>query len=332
MLKPIVQGVAYCAVRMNSYVGLLLLALQSLMRPGHKLLHASVVGLILRDLIPAYGASRWTDARLLEELGSLPVVISLTSTSQRVIHTKSTLSSLCSQNVPFKYEVILVEEPSQPFPPELELDCAKIVRIPVDVGPASKIVGALHYEIPEDTIILYVDDDRLWHNNLLRSAVQASLMNPDSVTAGEPSTLLPSGRTLLFPLGFDIPVAEFGVVVRRKFLTGLEPYLRRVFLRESACWRADDLTLAAFYHSKAIPIQAAPWTLRESWPSDAAKQELPLGKLSDALHLQPGGNEHAYSQCAPVLPVNLLWWGVTNAMGSLVCGALLLVSVKDALH
>ena len=327
------QGVAYCALRMNSLVVCLaLLVLQSLMWSGHKLLHFAVVLLILRDLAPTYGASRWTDARLLEELGSVQVVISLTSTTQRVVHTKATLSSLCSQNVPFQYEVILVEQPSQPFPPELELDCSKIVQVPEDLGSASKVAGLLHYETPEDTIILYLDDDRLWHQDLLRSAVQAALMNPDSVTAGQPSTLLPSGKTLLFPLGFDIPVAEFGVVVRRRFLTGLEPYLRRVFLRESACRRADDLTLAAFYHSKAIPIQAAPWTLREAWPSEISKRELPLGKLSDALHLQPGGNERAYTQCAPVLPVNLWWWGIANAVGSLACGALLLVSIKNALY
>lgn len=63
-------------------------------------------------------------------------------------------------------------------------DIAKIVRIEQDYGPLTKMYGALYYEKNPNTIIISLDDDCIYPNNLISYLVGLSKKEPNVAICG----------------------------------------------------------------------------------------------------------------------------------------------------
>ena len=104
-------------------------------------------------------------------------VISLTTTPKRIAHIRPVLESLCAQTK--KPDAIYLAAPAEgllrtgekyEIPGWLkDMPQVTLVQDVQDYGPATKLMGALFSETDPSTRILYVDDDMLYHPELLSS-------------------------------------------------------------------------------------------------------------------------------------------------------------------
>jgi hypothetical protein len=199
-------------------------------------------------------------------------VISLTTTPKRIAHIRPTLESLCAQTK--KPDAIYLAAPAEGLlrtgekydvPGWLkELPQVTLVQDVQDYGPATKLMGALHMEKDPNTHILYVDDDMLYHPELLSSlsqcAVYAALgfrglgVTPDNRSLAPFFVMSKAAAELKIPF-MAVPVLEgyAGVLVRRDMLDLLElasilktPGAPKEFLN-------DDIVISAYLASRRIP-------------------------------------------------------------------------------
>src|SRR5665647_1084483 len=118
------------------------------------------------------------------------VVATLTTLPDRYDTTVRTLNNLMNQThkldniyltLPYKAKRLnkLYPEPTQ----EMK-QLATIIRVPEDYGPLCKLYGALVSENDTNTIIISVDDDCIYPDNLVSSLISHSKNHPNAAICG----------------------------------------------------------------------------------------------------------------------------------------------------
>lgn len=117
------------------------------------------------------------------------VIVTLTTIPSRIDLIGPTIQSLLRQTVrPAEIRLCLPEWSERErcayvVPPWLRQLCQVKIVSCNDEGPATKFIATL-ISVPADTLVVVVDDDRIYHPRLLEEFARLTEHNPDEVIAG----------------------------------------------------------------------------------------------------------------------------------------------------
>lgn len=115
-----------------------------------------------------------------------PLFLSLTTRPERLSsdHFKKVYTSLKVQTLPF-YKLIInlsVKEFTYTIPDYLVQDESVVLNETASCGPCTKLVGSIDI-IPDNAIVIILDDDIVMRPNFIHSLYTSYLLNPDKVTS-----------------------------------------------------------------------------------------------------------------------------------------------------
>jgi hypothetical protein len=119
-----------------------------------------------------------------------------------------------------------------------------------DVGPISKLLPTLALEEHPETLIVILDDDNRYPNELLERMMQACQEFPDTVHAN---------RIWLFDGELNIAEGWGGVGIRRGLVDRLlfQDFVHHA-IQHHDCYRSDDLVMSYFFRLCNIPVKRCP--------------------------------------------------------------------------
>lgn len=242
------------------------------------------------------------------------VVLSMTTVPHHILHLQETIDSLARQTLPASRIVINVPVGRHGrtgrmyhVPPYLAQDRRVTVNRCVDHGPLTKLLPTLGLETDPDTIIITVDDDKVYHADMVRTLAWHMLRSSGDRVAfgmcGWSFLSVPTARAVVpvyvpwmmrgqYGRRVDVLQAVCGNAYRRSYFHDAVS-LSRV---PDACYTTDDIFIAGYLHQHAdvfsvvIPNarhmepQAASWVRDQSrenasWALSAFNQDAYSDKL-----------------------------------------------------
>src|SRR6266403_405962 len=225
-----------------SSVLVILIALRfTLLRPGVRKRRQQV-----RFIRETLAANRALDNRRL--------IASLSTVPDRINNLGPTIRSLLKQTRPPDEIVLAIPEFSlrerRPYvvPKYItRLPRVRVLRCTEDWGPATKFIGAIQDELAagrEDTLIMVVDDDRLYPRDALETYLYYSEQLPDSA-------LCFRGAAMPSSLDWDDAKMIYGKDLREPrpvaVITGCGSYLVRARFFDRSLWDYSGAPSVAFY-------------------------------------------------------------------------------------
>ena len=209
------------------------------------------------------------------------VVVSLTTLPDRYHNLYKTLKILDNQTK--KPDAIYLTVPRvakrlnkkyPPIPKKIKKLCT-IVKSDVDYGPICKIYGALVSEKDPNTMIITVDDDCIYQDNLIETLVHYSNLRPNAAITST-GVLLGAGVSLFAinstidmckpyesVLGFNIPIdgravdivqGVTGVLYKRGFFPTFNNLYKDLlhYTEDIDLFKSDDIVLSGYLSKKGI--------------------------------------------------------------------------------
>lgn len=203
------------------------------------------------------------------------IVVSLTTLPDRYDNLHITLKNLHQQTI--KLDAIYLTLPyvakrlNQTYPPlpkKMKKLCT-VVRCEEDYGPICKIYGALVSEKDPNTIIITIDDDCIYPDNLVELLVEKSKIRPDAAITGM-GILVGSGVALFAInsnlkeckpfepiLGFNVPVdgraidvvqGVSGVLYKRGFFPNKKDIYTKLlhYTKDIDLFKSDDIVISGY--------------------------------------------------------------------------------------
>ena len=116
----------------------------------------------------------------------IPIYLTLTTRPERVIsdHFRKVFNSLKNQTLPFDKLILnlSIKEFSYTIPEYLLQDSSVIVNETDICGPCTKLIGSIDI-IPEDTMVIVLDDDIVMKSNFVKSMYDSYIANPECVSS-----------------------------------------------------------------------------------------------------------------------------------------------------
>jgi len=199
------------------------------------------------------------------------VVVTLTTMPSNINHLKETLVSLMYQT--WKPDAIYLNVPAvntrtgaaytvPDWLTEIEFEAVTVNSMAQDYGPLTKLVGALLVENDPDTIVITVDDDKVYHPHLVQNLVWFSHNEPGKAFGPCGWSFMP----MPYPRGvvpvylpwmlrgngryIDVLQACCGNLYRRGFF-GSD--LKMLMDPPKECFTTDDLWIAANLAMHEVP-------------------------------------------------------------------------------
>ena len=234
--------------------------------PGMRYSTQELMNLCQRHLINEYN-SVLASLMLETKHETVDVYVSLTTTPHRMKNLLPVLNSLLAQTlVPRK---IILNIPKVFSRTGQEYDIPKsVLDLPLlvlnkcdDFGPATKLLPTLHLVRDMDAIIVTVDDEYVYPENMLQTLVEASYLNPMAAYGF-------AGQNVEFDFGSATGIAVRSADIeswndKRTAVDILEGFLgaayRRKFFDDSIykinpkCHTTDDIWFSAHLSRKSIP-------------------------------------------------------------------------------
>lgn len=186
----------------------------------------------------------------------LPVIVSIATLPSRIGQLRSTLDSLLNgELVPDRILVLYSEyserEKSAYIIPDFLIDeeyCRDIIELRVtrDLGPGTKILGALEY-LKVDCYLVLADDDVSYHRRFLVGIVEAQASRPDCSFSYY--TYRAGGLTL--GQGCD------GFSFYSPNLRGIRDFAEKYVVGTTVMYH-DDLWISFFLFAKGIKVKTVP--------------------------------------------------------------------------
>jgi len=218
------------------------------------------IGLCLTRLLPGMRKQRRQVRFIRETLAAKRtfdnrrVIVSLTTVPDRINNLRPTIRSLLKQTRPPDEIVLAIPEFSvrEQRPYEVPKYISRLPRVRVlhcaeDWGPATKFIGAIQDELAagrENSLIMVVDDDRLYPRDALETYLYYSEQLPNAALcfrgAAMPSTLDWDDAKMIYAkdLREPRPVAV---------ITGCGSYLVRARFFDRSLWDYSGAPSVAFY-------------------------------------------------------------------------------------
>ena len=114
------------------------------------------------------------------------IYLSMTTMPERIssLFFKQVYTSLKTQSIPFTKLIInlSVKEFIYDIPDYLQKDSSIILNETEFCGPCAKLLGSIDI-IPENAIVIVLDDDIVMRNNFIESLYNSYLLNPDKISS-----------------------------------------------------------------------------------------------------------------------------------------------------
>jgi len=229
------------------------------------------------------------------------IVISLTTSPKRIVHLENLFNILSNQTMKPNFIVLnlvyLFKRNNTKFDkiPDFILNNDLIkINWCEDIGPSTKIIPTIkllkNSKYDKDTIVISVDDDIEYKDNLVELLVNFSNKYPDAVITGE-SFMRLDGNQVELVEGYS------SVLYKIKFLENFDENVIKNY--PTFCYLADDFIISNFLRKNKIPIIL----LNEEKPY--SNIYLDYGNGDDALrngaHGQAQSNLDNYKKCAEYL-------------------------------
>lgn len=197
------------------------------------------------------------------------IVVSLTTTKNRMYKMRSTLQSIIGQSI--KPNKIYVNIPKQYVLSDWLIDLSNtnssiIINKTNDYGPATKILAILEKEKDPNTIIVTLDDNKFYPKHAVRDLVKQYLPNTYKVNYKLNSAITGTGLNILFRPHFKLE-KQFIIIGNRPSLNvvGVDGVAyKRGFFKEDifafmknipeSCITTDDLMISAYLLANNISI------------------------------------------------------------------------------
>ncbi len=206
------------------------------------------------------------------------IVVSLTTSPLRIqnidkilkqIENQTLLPDVIYLNIPHyfkrncdKYDETILKNIEQNHP------LVKINRVD-DMGPITKLVGALKLEINPSTLFIIIDDDEGYENTLIEKLVEQFIKNPKVALCND------VGKYVSMP-DADTPGVYAGFIFSREMIEDdIYQFIEKTNLYKH-CYNSDDYIIGKYFNSKNIRIIQPEFLtnnteLDYSWGKDALK-------------------------------------------------------------
>lgn len=204
------------------------------------------------------------------------VYISLTTLPDRIHKIKPVLISLLDQSIPAKTIFLNVPKKTRtgepfPIPEELnQIPRLQINYIPKDLGPGTKFLPLLKDpRIPDDALLIVLDDDQVYPKNLIECYLQATADNPHCAFSlcgwSVPETLKHSDKMILRGAGLKLfnPSSNIKKSTSVDVIQGASSYaIKKQFFDDSVfdysdapkgAFFADDIWISGHLAKRGVP-------------------------------------------------------------------------------
>lgn len=190
-------------------------------------------------------------------------VVSLTTLTSRINNTHFTISSILS-NTMIPDKIYLNVEKSVEIPEELKRSdgILHINQVPHDLGPLTKLYPTLLEETDPETVIVCVDDDKIYNPHTFEHLLRASQKYPEQCICNTGWSYIDM-RYFHIPIIMNIPnvvrkvsvlQCYNGVLYKRKFFSKLDDLEQ--FCGE--CKSTDDILISKALNKLGINIYSIP--------------------------------------------------------------------------
>ncbi len=236
------------------------------------------------------------------------IIISMTTTPHRINKLEVPLQCLSRQNIKIRQIYISIphifkrDNMEYHIPEWLENYPNVTILRTDDYGPATKILGALkHAELRDDTIIISVDDDTCYPQNLsLRLAVRAK-MYPDEAIGVSGAILdfeknVEGGIVKIMRDKVSVPVLEgfAGIAYRKNFFADS---IYDISMEPNYCYNSDDLYISFHLASQNVVRK----TLNNKYLKTYDIAQRQFGYNQDALYRLDNSQAERYKACLSYL-------------------------------
>jgi len=154
----------------------------------------------------------------------VPVTVSLTTYGKRIQQVAYTIESIMAQTLKPERIVLWLDEKdaSDPLPVEIINQCGRgltVVVTPDEIGPYKKLMPAM-MAYP-DSLIITVDDDCIYYNDLIERLVESYNRRPHAIHAARIHEMKPVGGGVFMPYDSWPKEIHYGEEVANPFFTGV---------------------------------------------------------------------------------------------------------------
>lgn len=229
------------------------------------------------------------------------IIISLTTSPTRINKIEPVITSIMNQtvkpdkiiiNIPYMFK--RTNETYDSIPTFLTDNELIHINRCEDIGPLTKILPSIEFAKYMDSVIISIDDDISYPENLIEKLVNESMKYPHCVIAG-------SGAAPYKKHFTELLEGYCGALYKKHFLIDFPVNDIQNYPR--SCYLGDDLTISNFLSKKNIPIITLFDLQKDIYPH----RLLDYSHNKDALHLSHENNTfngHDYRSCIEFLKEN----------------------------
>lgn len=232
------------------------------------------------------------------------IVISLTTTPHRIKYLELTLECLSRQNIPIRQiylslpHIFKRENIPYTIPDWLEVYPNLTVLRTEDYGPATKILGALkNADLKEDTILISVDDDTCYPQNMALHLATRAKQNPKQAIGISGAELdfdgnIEGGIKKIMVDNQSVSILEgfAGIAYRQEFFNNT---IYEIATEPNFCYNSDDIYLSFHMAQNGVTRK----TLISKFIKLQSLRQLTYGYNDDALYRLGNSQAERYKLC-----------------------------------
>jgi len=184
--------------------------------------------------------------------GSQEIIVSLSTSPTRIVHIEHLIQTLTNQTIPpdkivlnLPYVFKRTNDTFEKIPEFITQNPLVEINMCEDIGPATKVIPTAKLASSPDSIIISVDDDIEYKNNMIEILLDHSKDNPNAAITGESYMRLNNNTSELVE-GYS------SVLYKRKFIDDLDPEV--ILNYPKFCYLADDFIISNHLRKKNIDV------------------------------------------------------------------------------
>ena len=184
--------------------------------------------------------------------GSPEIIVSLSTSPTRIVHIEHLIQTLTNQTIPpdkiilnLPYVFKRTNDTFEKIPDFITQNPLVEINMCEDIGPATKVIPTAKLASSPDSVIISVDDDIEYKNNMIEILLDHSKDNPNAAITGESYMTLNDNKSELVE-GYS------SVLYKRKFIDDLDPDV--ILNYPKFCYLADDFIISNHLRKKNIDV------------------------------------------------------------------------------